>query len=812
VPLHLVDGEAFYLGAFDHWTGICDMTQQSRILSLLFVTLLIPLRLHSQAPLWEQTNGPLGGRVATFCFDGNRTYAGGKGGVFASDDGGKHWIRVGPDDISVTTIAALGGYIFVGTEGNGIYRSKDRGTTWTSLRGGLPAYYSVSGMATVNGILFAANHDPGYFGIYRSTDLGKTWNQSTAGIDNRAIKRVFVTDSALIASAAGSQGSGMFRSTDYGLSWTRIDQNQFAWNAECITKFGSVIYGADFENSARVLRSSDDGRTWGRAIAGPDDMITALYADANGLIAGTYGHGLYIYREGAAWYNIGSGLPDQTFYPIAGTGSSVFISSADGVFASASSTSVPFSWSSRNVGLINSDVTCLTWQGGVVFAGTDGGGLYGTSDNGVTWKRIDVAKNGFIIDAVSLNGWLFVVATSNYHKDAGSLLVSTDGGSTWTSRSVGVSVRSLYASQGVLFAAAGYDGLYSSTDLGNSWRSLPCASATSVATLGPIIVAAAGYGPVYRSTDNGSSWGQITIDPHGSPPFGRVATVSGVMYAGCEQVNDVYMSVDSGATWQLLEDVPLGNCDVEAFCGDGDAVYAALSRSGGVIGSMDRGQSWSRYDFNLSRLDVRALTSANGYLFAGTAGGGVFRLRTTAGLYVPPVEYLPQEGAPGMPTEVAFRWAPSEGARSYRLQVANDPLFLDVFAEDSSILATSTAVKGLRHNSTYYWKLRGVNDYGSWGLINSWFTTEIGPFGLSQNYPNPFNGRTTIEFSLAVTMHVTIEVYNLLGQRVCALVSSDYGPGDHTTTWEPRGLSSGIYFCRIIAGNLAMTRKMLYIR
>jgi photosystem II stability/assembly factor-like uncharacterized protein len=788
------------------------MTQECRGLPLLLFALLIPLQLRCQIPVWQQTQGPLGGRIATFCFDGNRTYAGGKGGVFLSDDEGNHWKRVGPDDISVTKIVTLGGYIIVGTEGNGIYRSADGGMTWTILREGLPAYYSVSDMATANGIVYAANHDAEYLGIYRSTDLGKTWNQATTGIDNRAIRRVFATDSALIASAAGTQGSGMFRSTDDGLTWTRIDQNQFAWNAECITMYRDVIYGADYENSARVLRSSDDGKTWGRAITGPDDMITALYADGNGLFAGTYGHGLYIYREGAAWYNIGSGLPDQTFYPIDGTGSSVFISSADGVFASISSTSIPFSWSSRNAGLMNSDVTCLTSQGGVVFAGTDGGGLYSTSDNGGTWKRIDVAKNGFIIDAVNLSGSLFVVATSNYHKEAGSLLVSTDRGSTWTSRSVGVSVRSLYASQGVLFAAAGYDGLFSSTDMGNSWRSLPCPSATSVATLGTVIVAAAGYGPVYRSTDNGSSWGQITLDPHGSPPVGRVATVSGVMYAGCEQVNDVYRSADSGATWQRMGDVPLGNCDVQDFCGDSDAVYAALSRSGGVIGSMDRGKSWSRYDFNLSRLDVRALTSANGYLFAGTAGGGVFRLQTAPGLYVSPAEYLPQQGASGMPTELTLRWAPSEGARSYRLLIADDPLFLDTFAEDSSILATSTTVKGLRHNSTYYWKLRGVNDYGSWGLVNSWFTTEIGPFGLSQNYPNPFNGTTAIEFSLAVTSHVNIEVYNLLGQRVCSLVSGDFGPGDHTTTWEPRGLSSGIYFCRIIAENLAMTRKMLYIR
>jgi hypothetical protein len=77
-------------------------------------------------------------------------------------------------------------------------------------------------------------------------------------------------------------------------------------------------------------------------------------------------------------------------------------------------------------------------------------------------------------------------------------------------------------------------------------------------------------------------------------------------------------------------------------------------------------------------------------------------------------------------------------------------------------------------------------------------------FALLQNYPNPFNPSTRITFSLPVRSRVTVEVYNLLGQRVRTLVNGERPAGNHSMEWDGTGdasqqLGSGVYFLRLDA-------------
>ena len=87
-----------------------------------------------------------------------------------------------------------------------------------------------------------------------------------------------------------------------------------------------------------------------------------------------------------------------------------------------------------------------------------------------------------------------------------------------------------------------------------------------------------------------------------------------------------------------------------------------------------------------------------------------------------------------------------------------------------------------------------------------------GRFALNQNYPNPFNPVTTIEFEVPMQSHVTMEVYNVLGQRVMTLVDDDFDRGIHTVQFDGSNISSGVYLYRLEAGNFAETRKMLLIK
>jgi hypothetical protein len=82
-------------------------------------------------------------------------------------------------------------------------------------------------------------------------------------------------------------------------------------------------------------------------------------------------------------------------------------------------------------------------------------------------------------------------------------------------------------------------------------------------------------------------------------------------------------------------------------------------------------------------------------------------------------------------------------------------------------------------------------------------------FALDQNYPNPFNPSTTIEFQLPKESKVTLEVYNIIGQRVAILVDEVRAAGYYAQKFDGTQLGSGVYFCRFTTPDLSFVRKML---
>jgi len=90
-------------------------------------------------------------------------------------------------------------------------------------------------------------------------------------------------------------------------------------------------------------------------------------------------------------------------------------------------------------------------------------------------------------------------------------------------------------------------------------------------------------------------------------------------------------------------------------------------------------------------------------------------------------------------------------------------------------------------------------------------------FELKQNYPNPFNPETEIEYHLQRSVHVTLEVYNLLGQKVRTLVDEYQRSGLYSADWDGtndqgNAVSSGIYFCRLLVDESSQTKRMVLLK
>jgi hypothetical protein len=98
----------------------------------------------------------------------------------------------------------------------------------------------------------------------------------------------------------------------------------------------------------------------------------------------------------------------------------------------------------------------------------------------------------------------------------------------------------------------------------------------------------------------------------------------------------------------------------------------------------------------------------------------------------------------------------------------------------------------------------GVGEEVSGGVPSS--------FRLHQNYPNPFNPATTITFSLPVASFASLDVFDLLGQKVATLVGERLPPGTHVRSWDASGFPAGVYVYRLTTPVFSQSRKMIVLK
>jgi len=118
-------------------------------------------------------------------------------------------------------------------------------------------------------------------------------------------------------------------------------------------------------------------------------------------------------------------------------------------------------------------------------------------------------------------------------------------------------------------------------------------------------------------------------------------------------------------------------------------------------------------------------------------------------------------------------------------------------------------------SGTVQYRLKQIDNDGKYDFskeVEIMVTALPKAFALEQNYPNPFNPSTIISYQLPVKSNVELKIYDLLGNEVAALVNEQKEAGSYQVQFDGSKLSSGVYFYKLHAKGVALTKKLLLMK
>jgi photosystem II stability/assembly factor-like uncharacterized protein len=383
-------------------------------------------------------------------------------GVFRSDDGGVTWQpkNAGFTNPYVYSIAAtqgpVGTVLYAGTfyVDGGLYKSTDRGESWTEVSEGSDLYPVVFDAITTGSAdnLAAATSR----GAYWSSDGGQTWSPSTglAGGQHGIVLRLASRPTNPSRLLAATYGGGIYASADAGHSWVQVEGyygSEYVFDLGFRPASGTEVYAATWG----IQHSSDAGLTWSSLGALPDpDWVRAVDARTGthpDVFAGTYVKGVYMSPDGnGTWAAINSGLSDLRIRSLKAT-------TADTLFAGTNGSS---GW----------QYSMLT-RSSVLDGQDEPAGVQGTN----TWT-----KQGPYIPAPSVIQIAIDPSNTNriYAATDQGVYRSTNGGETWVPKNQGLGGYGDLVDSGIaidpnnpstLYLATWGYGIFKSTDLGDHW-------------------------------------------------------------------------------------------------------------------------------------------------------------------------------------------------------------------------------------------------------------------------------------------------------------------------------------------------------
>jgi len=350
---------------------------------------------------------------------------------------------------SVNTIAVdQDGYLYVGTDRDGIFVSKNRGDSWEQTNNGL-IDMQVSCLGTnKNGYVFVGAE--GGQGISRSIDSGQNWELANGGLCNTSVESIAINaDDQVFASV---EDLGVFRSVDNGESWETVNEGltRKRIGVMAINSSGHIFAGVSElqGNDGGVFRSVDNGSTWESLGLDAWSVVALIVSSAEDIIANGV---LRLTNDGDTWEHVHESIGAREF--AMNSSGDLFAATYSGIYHS---TDDGDTWA-----LVTDQgarrIICN--RNGILFAGTEyDAGVIRSEDNGITWEP---ANDGLTDGRV-----LCLAINSIDHIFAGTrdgVFCSSDHGTSWQPANDGVrhlATELSVNSQGYLVAGTAAGGVY----------------------------------------------------------------------------------------------------------------------------------------------------------------------------------------------------------------------------------------------------------------------------------------------------------------------------------------------------------------
>ncbi|WP_196886406.1 T9SS type A sorting domain-containing protein [Aureivirga sp. CE67] len=730
--------------------------------------------------------------------------------TFATTVSSEYWTELGPTYYNQTSgwnpgvgrITSLAinpnnsNNILIGTPNAGVWRTTNKGNTWTPLTdhfSNLKVWSLAMDPSNTNTVYWGSTNGV----IYKSTNQGTTW-QTFADLSGSSVYKIAVhpTNSNIIYVAMNY--GGFYRTLNGGQSWTKITSDYYGYDIEFNTSNPNIVYlsGKNFhkttiDNSSTTTHNFSSGvKMIGVSAANSNKIYVleeasgkfgALYVSNNGgTTFTTLNHGTKNYfgysttandNRGQAPRDMDIAVSNTNANEVHIAGILTWRSTNGGVSFQITSDWVPANAAYKNIGYCHADVDILEFVDGELFVGSDGGLFVADNTSYISSNYYDDLTSGLGIREFYKLGISQTSQTkiSGGSQDNGTSIYSEQTGQwkDWLGAD-GMETFFNINNSNIVYGTIYNGRLYRSYNGGNSYSSLP------QGFTGPWVTA---YEPdpvnsntfygggksLYKTTNGGQTWTSISTTRSSYINDIEISqTNNQIIYIG--QGSRLYKTTNGGQAWQTVSGLYGQVRDIAIHPTNPNKVAVCINSSNQVYVSNDGGNSWSQYDKNLPNFSKTSIVWQNdsqNSLYVGM-GYGVYMINDNLNNWVPFNNNLPNV----MITEL-------------EINHVNNTLY------------TSTYGRGI-------WKTNLPSSSARLSNENQ----------LTQNisiYPNPAKDKITIS-NQDESFNSSISIYDQNGRIVKYLKNIKL---QENLDVDISNLENGIYFVKINTEKGAYTEKII---